>query len=215
MRKDILKSLEFLPFFSAMALLTISSISRNSLNQNIKRWEKNGLIVRLKNGLYVTQTFLDRNLQDGNYIEFVANKLAMPSYLSLEYVLQKRGLLTEMTFPVTSVTLKGTRRFTNKLANFVYHSIKEDLYFGFEKKMFGRNAIFIATPAKALFDYLYLRRFAINEKDISTLEELRINWQVLGKSDLAQFAGIVNKSGIKKMKGMLKTIKENFYGHSS
>jgi len=31
------------------------------------------------------------------------------SYLSLEYILQRNAILTEMTYPVTAVTLKQTR----------------------------------------------------------------------------------------------------------
>lgn len=210
MKENILNNLELLPFFSKAALLAIESVSLNSLNQNIKRWNRNGFIIRLKGGLYVTKTFLDRNMNEPGYIELVANKLVMPSYLSLEYVLQRNNLLTEATFTISSVTLKSTRQFSNRLATFSYRTIKKDFYFGFEKRNFGRNSIFIARPAKALFDYLYFRLSSLDEGEPSTVEELRINWGELGEADFSEFCEMTSRSGIKKMSALLEIMKEEY-----
>src|SRR3989338_4480906 len=174
MNEKTINKLESLQFFTKSALLAFAPAKTEALNQNIKRWTRNGLILRLKNGLYVTKTYMDRSMHDVAYLELVANKLVIPSYLSLEYVLQKHNLLTEATFAFTSVALKSTRRFVNNLGSFYYHSVKADLFFGFETKHYGKNVIFEATPAKALFDYLYLH--APNLESEREIDELRINW---------------------------------------
>ena len=199
MKENILKTFESLPFFTKTALLTLERISENALNQNLKRWVKNGLIIRLKNGLYMSKTFRDRSLNSTGFVELIAGTLLFPSYVSLEYVLQKHHLLTEGTYTITSVTTKSGRRFNNSLGTFVYHTLTKDLYFGFEKKTFGKNIYFEARPAKALFDFLYLRLPSLDPEDWRSIEELRINWSFLTLESRQELGKIVKRSGIKKM----------------
>ena len=211
MNEKTLNNVELLPFFTKTALLAFESVKTEALNQNVKRWVKNGLILKLKNGLYVTKTYVDRSMHDPAYLELVANKLVIPSYLSLEYVLQKHNLLTEATFVFTSVTPKTTRRCMNKLCTFYYHSVKPDLYFGFEAKHYGKNSIYEASPAKALFDYLYLRTTHLDsEREIA---ELRINWTCIEEKQRKLFCDIVKKSGIKKMISFLPKLEGLIHGH--
>lgn len=201
MNEKTLNNLELLPFFTKTALLAFTPARPEALNQNVKRWTKSGLILRLKNGLYVTKTYVDRSMHDPAYLGLVANRLVIPSYLSLEYVLQKYNLLTEATFAVTSVTPKTTRRYMNTLGSFYYHSVKTDLFFGFETKQYGKNVIYEASPAKALFDYLYLHTTRLDsEKEI---DELRINWASMEPKQRRLFCDIIKKSGIKKMTAFL------------
>ncbi len=214
MNKEILKQLEMLPFFSIPSLRVIEEINRKALYQNIERWVGTGAIIRLKNGLYVTKTYVDRFLHDKSYIELVANKLASPSYLSLEYVLQKMSLLTEATYPVTSITLKTTRRFENGLGLFEYRHLHPRLYFGFVQRRFGQNIICEATPAKALFDFLYLQLPRLDVKDPSSLDELRINWSELDKPSFGELRRILVKSGVKKLTALIPPLEEIYHGNA-
>ncbi|MDP2600829.1 MAG: hypothetical protein Q8P84_08890 [Deltaproteobacteria bacterium] len=133
-------------------------------------------------------------------------------YLSLEYVLQKYNLLTEATFAFTSITPKTTRRYTNALGAFYYHSVKKDLFFGFEPKHYGKNVIYEASLAKALFDYIYLRMTDLDSDKI--IDELRLNWRNLKDKDLKLFYRITQKSGIKKMIRFLSKLEELTDGHT-
>jgi hypothetical protein len=56
----------------------------------------------------------------------------MPSYLRLEYVLQKYSILSESVFAFTSITVKTGRTYRNDLGDFVYRNIKKDLFSGFD-----------------------------------------------------------------------------------
>lgn len=214
MNKSITKNLESLPFFSKSTLTAFESIKTRALYQNLQRWVSSGHIIRLKNGLYVTKTFVDRFLHDPSYVELLANKLVIPSYLSLEYTLQKNNLLTEATFTITSVTLKTTRHYQNNLGFFVYHHLDQKFYFGFRKRSYGRNIIYEATPAKALFDFFYLRLAGLDPQDISTIEELRINWSQLNQGAFDELCQIILKSDIQKMIKLIPLLKEIYYGDS-
>ncbi|MBI2337321.1 MAG: hypothetical protein HYU97_11235 [Deltaproteobacteria bacterium] len=207
MKRNIINQLESLPFFSKSSIATLQSIQTRALYQNLQRWVNTGYLVRLKNGLYVTKTFVDRFLHDASYLELVANKLVMPSYLSLEYVLQKNNLLTEATFTITSVTLKTTRHYRNNLGSFVYHHFNQKFYFGFKQRPYGHHIIYEAILAKALFDFLYLRLAGLDPQDVSSLEGLRINWSQLDRPSFDELCQMILRSGIKKMIRMIPSLK--------
>lgn len=214
MKENIIKHLESLPFFSISSLQSFENIKRRALYENLQRWTKNGSLIRLKNGLYVTKTYVDRFLHENAYIEFMANTLLSPSYLSLEYVLQKNGLLTESTYTITSVTLKTTRSYQNQMGSFVYQHLHKRHYFGFVQKSYGQNHIYEATLPKALFDFLYLRLSFLDPKDISTLAELRINWSELDHASFLELQKIIRNSGVKKMQKLISYLEELYHGNS-
>lgn len=215
MKKAILRQLEPLPFFSTTSLRVFEEIRPRALYQDIQRWVRTSDIIRLKNGLYVTKTHVDRFLHDKSYLELVANKLAAPSYLSLDYVLQKYSLLTEATFVVTSITLKTTRRYENDLGTFEYHHLHPGLYFGFKQHRFGKNIIYEATASKALFDFLYLRLASLDPQDASTLDALRINWSELDKPSFNELRRTILKSNSKKLGKIIPMLEEIYHGNAS
>jgi uncharacterized membrane protein YcaP (DUF421 family) len=58
--------------------------------------------------------------------------------------------------------------------------------------LFQGKQVKVATPPKALFDFLYL-------KPTSLLENGRINWDALNQKQKGEFKRIVKKSKSKKM----------------
>lgn len=105
----------------------VVQVKDNSLYANIKRWLKNSELIQLKRGLYVTKVYVANLINKQVYLEFIANNLKRPSYLSGEYILQKYGMLTESVFALTSITRKKTRIYNNNFAVFIYSNIKEIL----------------------------------------------------------------------------------------
>ena len=88
-----LEKINNLSYFDIETLNQVINVSRNSLYANIKRWIKAGRIIQLKKGLYVTNQYINQVRNKQIYLEFLANKLKSPSYLSLQYVLQKYDIL--------------------------------------------------------------------------------------------------------------------------
>lgn len=202
MKKDILNNLESLLFFTKESLRQWEK-DEEALNFNIKYWSEKQLIIPIKNGLYVLKSRFDRERDKDLYLEYLANKIYEPSYLSGEYVMSKYNLLTEAVYGITSATTKKTKTFVNKLTRFSYYSFAPRLFFGFEIRKFYSANIFIAKKAKAVFDYVYLRflrKTPIFEKSI---EELRINWENLAKED---FNDLVRYARISKNKRILKVV---------
>ncbi len=133
---------------------------------NLTRWVKKRWLIRLRKGLY---TFPEYKQKTG-YIYYFANKIYSPSYISLHTALGFYGLIPEAVLDMTSITSLKTATFENEFGNFVYKSVKEDLFFGYDLKKSSENIeIKLAKPEKAILDLLYLYPFYNNEKEIKEL----------------------------------------------
>ena len=141
------------------------------------------------------------------YFEYIANVLREPSYISGEYVLSNEGLIPESVFSITSITRKTTRKYQNFLGSFIYKNIKSELFLGFIEKKWLDKTIYIASKAKALFDYFYLKRM---DNIRTSVLDARINWDSFAGGDINEFGKYVKLSGSKKMLRVLKNIKENY-----
>lgn len=208
MTKDIFKFFEPIPCFTKQNLINYFSGFESALNERIKRALKNERIFELKRGLYVTHVYFLKEPKKTEFKEFIASKLRYPSYLSLEYVLAKYGLITEATYPLTSITIKTGRSYQNFLGTYLYSNLKKELYFGFKESSFYQNKYFIATKAKAMFDFLYLKRNLGKDLKKEVLFDLRINWDNFSKADFALFRNYILKSKSKKMEKIFKILEK-------
>ena len=74
---------------------------------------------------------------------------------------------------IVSITSLKTASFNNGIGEYSYHSVKENLMFGYElKPMTDNRTIQFAKPEKALLDLLYLYPFYDSKQK---LEELRLD----------------------------------------
>ena len=198
--------IEKLPVFS-LGNLKILNLSEEYLRIFLSRETKTGRVIRLKKGLYTSKIFVEKMKNKSRYsdfLEFIAGKIYEPSYLSLDYVLYENNLLTEMPVNFTLITKNKTAVFSNELGNFIYHKIKDELFFGF--KIIEKEDFFIykATPAKALFDFLYLRKnLLVNKKAI---EALRINTEELNSKDKKELKKYIEKEDSEAMKRIYSNI---------
>lgn len=156
------------------------------LDFNIKYWLKKGNIIALKKGVYVLKETWERETNKDDYRQYLANQLCQPSYLSGEYIMSKFGLLTEAVYGITSMTTKTTKTFINSLGNFTYYSLSPALFFGFEVKQIGSFSVAVAKKSKAVFDFLYLRFLKQTPVNKKTIEELRINWENMTKTEFGE-----------------------------
>lgn len=215
MKKVILSKLTSLPYFSKNVLRNVTHESSNTLNVSIKRMIKREELIKLKNGLYTTKYFFERNGHLVEYKELVANMLCQPSYLSLEYVLSKYDMLTEGVRIYTSVSLKTTRNYENILGGFSYKKIANEIFVGFETKFFGKSTFQIASKAKALFDWLYFRTDSIllTKENFDIIKENRVRIELMNKNDwreINKYLKKVNNRKTKAIKLSLKPYAPNF-----
>lgn len=197
-----------MPYFLSENLLSFG-FERHYLNIVLSRLKKRGDVILLKRGVYVSKEYLNkvkRNDEYNQYLEMISGVLYSPSYLSLEYVLNEHNILSEASFSFSLVTTKKTFEIKNDLGLFRYYNIKESLFTGFNIIKSGDFLIYKATPAKALFDFLYFRKNVITGDGF--LESFRINKDVMKDSDLKEFKEYISISNNKKMKEIGK-----FYAH--
>lgn len=210
--KRIMSLVEKLPYFS---LDDLAAVEKDKVYLKIlfSRYEKTGKVIRLKKGLYVAErhilsTLSSRRGADGEeaaaYYEFLANILCQPSYLSLEYILCQHNILTELPVNFTSAAKNKTTHFSNKLGNFLYHKVKEELFCGFEIIKKANFTILQANKSKALFDFLYLRKNLLINK--TAIKELRLNLDCFNKNDIAEFKQYLVLEKSEKMREIFKEL---------
>jgi len=201
--KTIIELVEKLPVFTFNNFLGVEE-SRSYLRIVLHRYEKRGKLLRLKKGIYTTTAYVERMRNRGEletFTDFLANFLYSPSYLSLETILYRHNLLTEIPVNLTSVSKNKTAIFTNKLSNFIYHKMKPSLFCGFELSEENGFSIMRATKAKAMFDFLYLRKNILPNKE--AVRELRLNVENLSRDDIKELNKYVTLEGSKKIKIIL------------
>ncbi len=198
-KNNLLEQLNNLPHFSKNTVYQLGKqlgLEDSTVNTYISRFLKYKEIYRLKNGLYVSVDFFDKNRNDISYSFYLANIIRTPSYVSSWTALQYYNLTTEAIHSVTSTTIKVTREYQTKVGNLTYQSINKDLFsdFSLEKGKFG---FFIASPAKALFDLLYFRtnqfRGLTSENVKKLIDELRIDFDEMSKDEQNKFYKLINK----------------------
>lgn len=150
-------------------------------HQQLSRWAQAGKIIRLKRGLYTLPTATHRAPFSTPWL---ANTLYSPSYLSLETMLSWYDMIPERVTQTTSVTILKTAKFKNTMGTFVYRHLQPRLFVGFEETRDEHGAaILMATPEKALLDYIYLyphwqptQEFAEKNIRLQQLGQLRPKW---------------------------------------
>lgn len=216
MKTTILSALDSFPYFTIEAvkqLLGDESRAAGTIQTALYRWMKAGQVIQLKKGVYMTRRFFERYRADDDFAPMVSAILIPQSYLSLEYILQRNGILTEITYPVTAVTCKQTRVFENGLGTFTYRNLKAELYQGFTFAEYQGIPIARATVAKALFDFFYLHpiQAGLLSEGYDLAEELRLNLEDFSTSDREEFAGFMTLSKSRKMDRIFSNLRKTVW----
>jgi len=219
MRYTVLSAFERLPYFTIEGFRQIIGDDANNdahVRTALYRWVTTGHLIALKKGVYMHRRFSEQHRQEAAFAPVVSTILKPQSYLSLEYVLQLAGILTEITYPVTAITIKNTRTVVNRLGTFVYRHIQPDLYFGFQIMEAYGVPYAEAQAAKALFDYLYLRTLPadLDPQHYNLAEELRLNLEEFTCEEQEEFAVYVLKSEASRRGGAkMRHILNNLDAH--
>lgn len=116
-----------------------------SLSKRLDYYVKRGKINRPRKGIYTKFNYSHEEL---------GCKLYTPSYLSLEYILQKAGIIFQYSEKLTYVSyLSRSVSVDNKI--FSYRKIKGEIIVS-TNGIIQNNNINIATPERAFLDILYL-----------------------------------------------------------
>lgn len=135
-----------------------------AVDQKINELLKSNEIIRVKKGLYV---FGPDSRQAPLVKESLANLIYGPSCISMEYALAFHGLIPERVETITSVTPKRDKAFSTPLGQFTYRYLSATKYpHGITQDWLDeQHPILIASPEKALCDYVALNGVLLNDDE--------------------------------------------------
>jgi len=138
-----------------------------------KRWTNEGLIEKMRNGLYRNTGYPFK----GELDRFVtAGQLYGPSYISTYSALRHYNLIPEVVYGTTSLTTRKTKTFDTSRGRFQFQKVKRQMFFGFDYYEWNGGLYRIARPEKCLLDLAYLDP---NFSDPEWLEEMRFDREEL------------------------------------
>ena len=157
-----------LGIFSAANICAIFGVSPVAATFLLHRYNKRGIVVRIKQGLYALHDIVP-SLPD----PYIAGRLYAPSYVSREFALSYRRIIPETVYEITSVTTKATRRFEKLGKVYSYRHIKRAAFTGYKTERMDRFSFLVADPEKAFVDTLYYRILS-GQKPINRFDKSKI-----------------------------------------
>jgi hypothetical protein len=122
--------------------------NKNTLYTTIKRYVKNGVLIRIYKGLY--STVPPTQLEPVELGKAIIHRYA---YLSTESVLAQAGVIAQATYKITFVS-DLSKNVTVGLLSFLFRQLKDEYLYN-PTGIIDQNGIFTATPERAAADMLY------------------------------------------------------------
>ncbi len=113
----------------------------------LARLAASGQLIRLRRGVWAKSAGVDALALP----EYLTSPF--PAYVSLQSALYLHGMISQVPAVTYAVSLARTRRFATPLGTVSIHHVQPSFFFGFED---AGDAGRLATPEKALVDFLYL-----------------------------------------------------------
>lgn len=183
--------------------LKLAGLYTHALKIQLSRWVQSKKIVKLRKNIYILNAE-DRRINPSRM--FLAREIYSPSYISLETALSYYGLIPERVVDITSLTTRKTTAFKNEYGVFSYRHIQPHFFTGFlENKDEENLPFFIATPEKAVVDFIYfnLIQFAKDYKEVLTESYRFQNLGNLRKNKMLGYASLIkNKKLFRIIKGL-------------
>jgi hypothetical protein len=169
---------------------------------------KKGEITRLHRGVYILGAkYRTKNLNTF----FIANRMITGSYVSAETALAFHGWIPERVNVIMSVIPSGrTKSINNMLGEFKYIKIVvQDYEFlsGVLCKELGDKSFLIASPLRALADYVYIRKIKWTTLNF-LLESMRIETEHLTSLTLKDFNEVLPVYTSKRVLSFLKHLQQ-------
>lgn len=180
-----------------------SDFSRHGL---VKRALAKGEILDIRRGLYC---LAPRYQKKPVSVYGLAQRVYGPSYISLETALSYHGWIPEAVYACTCVSSGRAKEFTTPLGLFSYKRVPQrTFYAGVERCVDpDGNTWFMAAPAKALADYVYVHRPGWTTVDEASAS-LRIETDELTSTPPEQLDVLADNYSNRRVRRFLQTWKE-------
>ena len=150
---------ELLPWsqFTSRDMATLFPGSEDRRHGLVKRAVASGEVIRVRRGLYCLAPKYQKKSMN---LYALAQHVYGPSYVSLESALSWHGWIPEAARAITSASLKKSKEFTTPLGIFSYDRVPQEVFYAEVQRLTDAsgNVFLMATPLKALADYVYVRK---------------------------------------------------------
>jgi predicted transcriptional regulator of viral defense system len=136
------------PFLTTQEAALILAVSTPSATQLLRGLADRGLIGHVRHGHWS----LDASPKPIAYASWVT--VPLPSYVSIHTALYQHGMIQQIPSVIYVVSLAKTQRIESRIGTYSVHQIAPTLFGGYDEQ----GEIRMATPEKAVFDFLYLSR---------------------------------------------------------
>lgn len=188
-------------YFTVVELSNVLCGTEDRRYSLLKRTMARGEIIRIRRGLYCLAPPYQRHPLN---LFAVAQSIYGPSYITVESALSYHGWIPESVHAVTSATSKRSREFKTPVGLFSYRRVLCDPFLaGVERIQTGSDSFFIATPWRAMADYVFI--YKKDWKGIAPLlDSLRIEKEALKDSDQEELRTIRNAYQSERVRRFLK-----------
>lgn len=131
--------------FTLQALIMLTGHKSSKLTKSLHYFASIGKIQNPRRGIYT---------KDGYDVEEMACSLFRPSYISMEYVLQRAGVVFQWDDSITCISYL-TRTVEIDSKNYLFRKIKPEIWIGMDG-IEQHDNIAIASPERAFLDMVYL-----------------------------------------------------------
>lgn len=172
----------------------------------VKRALAKGEILDIRRGLYCLAPRYQRKPIS---VYGLAQRVYGPSYISLETALRYHGWIPEAVYACTCVSYGRAKEFNTPLGLFSYKRVPQHTFYaGVERHVESDgNVFFMASPAKALADYVYVHRPTWAAVDAAATS-LRIEADDLNSVAPEQLDSLIGNYASRRVKRFLGTWKE-------
>ena len=151
------KVFEYAPYgdFTTQDVATLFPGSENRRYSLVKRAIASGEVLHICRGLYcLAPKYRKKNVN----LYALAQHIYGPSYVSLESALSWHGWIPEAVYTLTSVSFGKAKAFNTPLGVFSYVPVPQKIFYtAVERRTDEEGNVFLmATPFKALADYVYV-----------------------------------------------------------
>ena len=173
-----------------------TDFSRHGL---IKRAMANGEILNIRRGLYcLAPKFQKKPIS----VYGLAERVYGPSYISMEMALNYHSWIPEAVYTCTCASFGIGKDFDTPLGIFSYKRVPQQTFYSSDERCEDENGnvFFMASPVKALADYVYIHRLRWTGIDEAT-ENLRIDAEDLADVNpqgLSDLIGNYNNGRVKQ-----------------
>ena len=138
-----------LPVVRTADVAALLSVGKSNAAVLLARLSRHGHVVRLKRGLWVRPGSIEA-------LALAPHLTApFPAYVSAHSALFYHGMISQAPERIYCVSPARTHTYKTPLGTFSVHHVASLFFLDYES--IGEGPVFMATPEKALVDFLYLR----------------------------------------------------------